>query len=405
MAIELYTTVVLPILYPFSDAESELFLCFDGCYNDLKEYFKSLGLSEDEMRRRIGFRPLAHASNCILTQMVNNIASQIFKEHERRRSDGALLPNLTTAKVTALQGPQEADDVAVEKVYELLRQPGLEYVLLCYVDNDNIASGARCLSTAFQQSKSQTPLLCLTDRAVDSNGNLVATVVDILGICTKKCVHPQLVPLMASLVGHDKSLGCPGIGDAKVWQVAQQATVYLNEQSNKSILEAWEEGMTTDLIKALLLHLSRSDDAIPALVDLTEAKIDEIAAGVMDSVIGYPESFHAGNLYNGMLERSQLGETFLEKEKIAGTVVFTENEDSSRFILLRLDPSKVALLLSKEVRDEMANKIIDIGISKGVYVALPFNVAALCTASGSLQHDYYFRLADSLGQHTLPRPI
>ena len=214
----LFTSTVLPILHAFPGIH--LTLCLDGCTNDLKEFYKEKNLPEEKYQRRKASRDSVYASNLLFTSLINKVAPALLAGHQDRCKVDTTLPDLKNATVTAVIGPQEADDAITVVLDTLIEKSGL--VILFYDDNDNVVSGAGGNSTAFQASKFKdtTTLVCVNKLTVNAQGELRGTMFSLLDVCACVNFHPQILPVLAAIIKHDKSPGWPGIGEKKIWELS-----------------------------------------------------------------------------------------------------------------------------------------------------------------------------------------
>jgi hypothetical protein len=303
----LFTDIVMPMLDAIPGAD--VVLCLDGCPNDLKELFKELRMEIDDYLRRKPGMLRAQAINCIIARKLRNTAAEILKEREELRKDDPSLPDLSGSTITALLGPLEADDVFAHQCHlHAGKKDGR--LILCpnIIDNDNVAIGAFGLSTAFRVQQEKANLLFINNPTVNAAGKYDGLFVDPLAICKEQGVHPQLLPVLAAIAINDKSPGWPGIHNVKVWDVGRAATEFLKE--NEDIKEELEKGLTFERVQDLLTEMWNDVDG-PLLTpneprERTFKRVDEIAKGAVDSVIGLPEFFRDGNNQD-LLDRSQRG--------------------------------------------------------------------------------------------------
>ena len=133
-------------------------------------------------------------------------------------------------------------------------------------------------------------------------------------------------------------------------------------------------------------------------------RFEQITAGLMDSVIGYPSFFSRGQ-HSELLEASQTGEILLEKTPAAvqfyaapsttvlervnlantAAISFVQSSESLQTRLPEIDLEK---LLSVEVCESIAARCLYVGIRAGL-PELPPNVVAVCTESSNPKIGYY----------------
>ncbi len=268
-----------------------------------------------------------------------------MKEREELRKDDPSLPDLSGSTITALVGPLEADDVFAHQCHLHAGKKDGRLILCSYVDNDNVAIGAFGISTAFRVHQEGANLVFINNPHVNDTGKYSGLFVNPLAICEEQGVHPQLLPVMAAIAMNDKSPGWPGIHDVKVWNVGRAATEFL--RSNEPFKEELVAKLTSKRVKHLLKELLRNG-ALPLVPnetqERTKERIDQIAEGAVDSVLGLPD-FFLKEENQGLLERSQRGEAILEKIKVGEETVFREVEDFNAFIYLFLGDVEIATIL------------------------------------------------------------